>query len=138
MVKLSKKIMGSLQWIIATKFLSIFIVYNSQSSIFSASAERVIREAIKKNYKTLDIGQTWGASVAQPNIFPKKVWTCNWEGGGSKVHVQSSFQMRQHLDKCKIHRQTHRLTNSQTISFVCLFMILYDCARLCRTLYDYV
>ena len=42
--------------------------------------------------------------------------------------------MRQHLNKCKIHRQT----NSHILSFVRLCVTLYACVWLCMTIYDYV
>ena len=42
--------------------------------------------------------------------------------------------MRQHLNKCKFHRQT----DLQTLSFVWLCMTVYDYVWLCMTMYDYV
>ena len=46
--------------------------------------------------------------------------------------------MRQHLNKSKIHKQTHRLTDSQTLSFVWLCMALYDCVCLCMNMFAYL
>ena len=50
------------------------------------------------------------------------------------------FQMRQHLNKSKIHRQTNRQTHRHLAlnAFVCLCMTLYDYVCLCMTMYDYV
>ena len=42
--------------------------------------------------------------------------------------------MRQHLNKCKIHRQTNKQTNSHILSFVRLCVTLYACVGLCMTM----
>ena len=68
-----------------------------------------------------DFVGSWGA-YAPKNFFYLFIFRC------VSISISAKFT----------DSQTHRLTNSQTLSFVCLCMTVYEYVWLCMTMYAYV